>query len=387
MTSPAFITSPGLNKTPTSLETNTANPELQPYITNVLQKGNALLNAGTPAYTGQMTAGPSDLQTKAWQGLSNLTLPSTMTTAGKNLLDIQGKAQNMTFDPSKVSQYMNPFLQNALNPQLEEARRQSQITALGNQAKYAAQGAFGGGRSAIMEAEGQRNLERNLANITGTGYKAAYDDAMKAAQYNSDLGLRGLQQATSANQAAGNIGAQEAQYGLQNLQALGTAGGVQQGQNQAALNAQYNEYLRQLKYTPDMLKQQQALIQGMPGGAQRATYNAEQSDLQKIAGTAAGISGIKKTLNDMGITGDSVKNLLKSMGYTDAQIDESARTIGINQPAEGTDPVTPPANEVDINGDPITYTPPANEVDINGDPISYAMPIDLSDFGDYVEPG
>jgi len=381
MTSPAFISSPGLNKTPTSLETNTANPELQPYITNVLQKGNALLNAGTPAYTGQMTAGPSDLQTKSWQGLSNLTLPSTMTTAGKNLLDIQGKAQNMTFDPSKVSQYMNPYLQNALNPQLEEARRQSQITQLGNQAKYAAQGAFGGGRSAIMEAEGQRNLERNLANITGTGYKTAYDDAMKAAQYNSDLGLRGLQQATSANQAAGNIGAQEAQYGLQNLQALGTAGGVQQGQNQAALNAQYNEYLRQLKYTPDMLKQQQALIQGMPGGAQRATYSAEQSDLQKIAGTAAGIAGIKKSLGDMGITGDSLTNLLKSMGYTDAQINESARTIGIDQPAEGTDPVmTPPVTNpiYDIGM-------PPEEPDAPGE--YFTLPADLGDFGDVVEPG
>lgn len=315
-----LLDSPGLNKTPTSAEITSASPELQPYITNVLQKGNALLNAGTPAYTGQMTAGPSNLQNQAWQGLSNLTLPSTLTTAGQNLLDVQGKAQNMTFDPSQVSQYMNPYLQNSLNPQLEEARRQSQITQLGNQAKYAAQGAFGGGRSAIMEAEGQRNLERNLAGITGTGYKAAYDDAMKAAQYNSDLGLRGLQQATTANQAAGNIGAQEAQYGLQNLQAIGTAGGVQQGQNQAALNAQYNEFLRQLKYTPDMLKQQQALIQGMPGGAQRATYKAEESDLQKAAGAAAGISGIKKTLNDMGITGESVKNLLKSMGYTDNEI-------------------------------------------------------------------
>jgi hypothetical protein len=316
----SLLDSPGLNKTPTSLETNTPNPELQPYINNVLQKGNALLNAGTPAYTGQMTAGPSELQTQSWKGLSNLTLPSTLTQSGQNLLDIQGKAQNMKFDPSQVSQYMNPFLQNALNPQLEEARRQSQITQLGNQAKYAAQGAFGGGRSAIMEAEGQRNLERNLANITGTGYKSAYDDAMKAAQYNSDLGLRGLQQATTANQAAGNVGAQEASYGLQNLQALGTAGGVQQGQNQAALNAQYNEYLRQLKYTPDLLKQQQALIQGMPGGAQRATYNAEQSDLQKAAGVATSIASLTKSLNAAGITGDSVKSVLKSMGYTDDQI-------------------------------------------------------------------
>ena len=50
--------------------------------------------------------------------------------------------------------------------------------------------------------------------------QAAYDEAMKAAQYGTDVGLRGLTQATTANQAAGNIGAQEAQYGLQNLQAL-----------------------------------------------------------------------------------------------------------------------------------------------------------------------
>jgi len=316
----SFLDSPGLTSTPTTAVVNTPTPELQPYVQNVLQKGNALVNTPMPAYTGQLTAGPSSIQNQAWQGLSNLTLPSTLTQSGQNLQDIQQKAQNVSFDPSQIGQYMNPYLQQSLSPQLEEARRQSQITQLGNQAKATQAGAFGGGRSAIMEAETQRNLGTNLANITGQGYKTAYDEAMKAAQYGTDVGLRGLQQATTANQAAGNIGAQEAQYGLQNLQALGTAGNVQQGQNQAALNAQYNEYLRQLKYPQDILKFQQGLLQNMPGGSQQLTYGAQQSDLAKISSTAAGIATLQKNLKDAGLTSEAISNALKSMGYTPDQI-------------------------------------------------------------------
>ena len=316
----AFLDSPGLTSTPSSAVVNTPTPELQPYVANVLQKGNALVNTPMPAYTGQLTAGPSNLQTQAWKGLSNLTLPSTLTQSGQNLQDIQQKAQNVSFDPSKIGQYMNPYLQQALNPQLEEARRQSQISQLGNAAKLTQAGAYGGSRQAIMDSETQRNLGTNLANITGQGYKTAYDEATKAAQYGTDVGLRGLTQATTANQAAGNIGAQEAQYGLQNLQALGTSGNVQQGQNQAALNAQYNEYLRQLKYPQDILKFQQGIIQGMPGGSQQLNYGAQQSDLQKISSTAANIATLQKNLKEAGLTSDAISNALKSMGYTPDQI-------------------------------------------------------------------
>lgn len=339
----AFLDSPGLTSTPSTAVVTTPTPELQPYVANVLQKGNALVNTPMPTYTGQLTAGPSSYQNQAWQGLSNLTLPSTLTQSGQNLQDIQQKAQNVSFDPSKIGQYMNPYLQQSLNPQLEEARRQSQITQLANQAKATQAGAYGGGRSAIMEAETQRNLGTNLANITGQGYKTAYDEAMKAAQYGTDVGLRGLQQATTANQAAGNIGAQEAQYGLQNLQALGTAGNVQQGQNQAALNAQYNEYLRQLKYPQDILKFQQGIIQGMPGGSQQLTYGAQQSDLQKISSTAANIATLQKNLKDAGLTSDAIKNALTSMGYTPGQIDN---------PYANVDPYTPPPGYNDEPFDP-----------------------------------
>jgi hypothetical protein len=72
-----------------------------------------------------------------------------------------------TFDSGAAQQYMNPYLQQSLNPQLEEARRQSEITQQQNNAAMTKAGAFGGGRQAILTAENQRNLGTNLANITG----------------------------------------------------------------------------------------------------------------------------------------------------------------------------------------------------------------------------
>jgi hypothetical protein len=323
----ALFSSSGLASTPSSATITKPSADIQPYAKNVLDKGNALLNAPTPAYTGQMTAGPSALQTQAWDGLAGLTLPNTMTQAGQNLLDIQGKAQDMKFDPNTVSQYMNPYLMNALNPQLDEARRQSQISSQPAMAKLTQAGGYGGGRQAIMESENQRNLNTNLANITGQGYKAAYDDAMKSAQYSADFGLKSLQAGTTANQAAGNIGAQEAQYGLQNLQALSTAGGIQQGQNQAGLNSQYNEWLRQQNYLPTALKNQQELIRAMPGGTQTENYTAKPSGLQAAAGSVGLVSKTMEDMKKAGLTPDAITKAIKALGINPDTLQSETKAI------------------------------------------------------------
>lgn len=309
-----LLDSSGLSSTPTTSKTTSPSSDIQPYVKTVLDKGEALLNADIPAYKGQMTAGPSEYQTQAWQGLANLSLPSNLTTAGQDLGSISKKAMDYRFDPNSVNQYMNPYLQQALEPQLAEMRRQSQINLQPSLAKLTQAGGYGGGRQAIMESEAGRNLLDLQTKYTGQGYKDAYDTAMKAAQYASDLGLRGLQQATSASQAQGNVGAQEASYGLQNLQALSAAGRTQQEQNQAAFNAQYNEWLRQQKYLPDMLKLQQGLIQGMPGGTQENTYTAKPSALQSLVGGTTGVADIVKNMKAAGVNMDTIGKALKSIG-------------------------------------------------------------------------
>jgi len=327
----ALLSSSGLTDTPSSATVTGPSTFTQPYVQDVLGKGQALLNNPAPQYTGQLTAGTSDLQNKAWQGLSNLTLPSTMTTAGTNLLDLGNQAAGTSYNPvgsafdaNAAQQYMNPYLRASLDPQLEEARRQSQITQLGNAAKATQAGAYGGSRQALMDTETQRNLGTNLAAITGQGYNTAFDKAtaqfnadqarkIQEAQYGTDVGLKGLAQATTANQAAGNVGTNEAQYGLQNLTALGTAGNTQQGQNQAGLNALYNQYLEQRNYPGTLLANQANLIKGI-GGSTASTFNAKPSFLQSAVGTAASTAELIKNLKATGMTGDTITNVLKAAG-------------------------------------------------------------------------
>jgi hypothetical protein len=374
----SVFSSPGLNSTPTSSTVTRASDTVQPYVKNVLDKGNALLNAPAPTYTGQMTAGTSDLQKQAFDGLAGLTLPDTLTSAGQNLLDIQGKQQNLTFDPNSVSQYMNPYLQNALNPQLEEARRQAAISSQPAMAKLTQAGGFGGGRQAVLEGMNQRDLNTNLASITGKGYKDAYDEAMKAAQYSSDFGLKSLQAATATNQAAANTGAQEAQYGLSNLQAQATAGKTQYDQEQAGLNAQYNEFLRQQKYVPDQLKAQQELIRGMPGGTTTEVYGAKQSGLQRAVGATGGITNL-------------IKNM-KAANLTPAQITAAIKSMGINPDTLKTNTeITPESiNGLDLEGyqvDPNTGLLVKDgelyELDGNGVPVGVDYSGYGADYGQY----
>jgi len=327
----ALLSSSGLTDTPSSATVTGPSTFTQPYVQDVLGKGQALLNNPAPQYTGQLTAGTSDLQNQAWQGLSNLTLPSTMTTAGTNLLDLGNQAAGTSYNPvgsafdaNAAQQYMNPYLQASLNPQLEEARRQAQITQLANNAKATQAGAYGGSRQALMDTETQRNLGTNLAAITGQGYNTAYDKAtaqfnadqarkIQEAQYGTDVGLKGLSQATTANQAAGNVGTNEAQYGLQNLTALGTAGNTQQGQNQAGLNALYNQYLEQRNYPGTLLANQANLIKGI-GGSTASTFNAKPSFLQNALGTTAGTAQLIQNLKAAGKDVPAINNILKSIG-------------------------------------------------------------------------
>jgi hypothetical protein len=200
------------------------------YITDYLGKAKALADTPYQAYKGPLSAGPSDLQNQAFQGIGSLTVPGSIGQAATTAGDIAGQAQNMGYNPTQFTnqfqapaqyqntsftsgtfggdqaqQYMNPYLQASLNPQLAEARRQSDITAQQNNAAMTKAGAFGGGRQAILTSENQRNLGSNLANITGKGYETAYNNAMS--QFNQDQ-ARNLQ-AQQLSEQSKQFGAQQ----------------------------------------------------------------------------------------------------------------------------------------------------------------------------------
>jgi hypothetical protein len=196
---------------------------------------------------------------------------------------------------------MNPYLQASLNPQLDEARRQSEITNQQNNAAMTKAGAFGGGRQAIMTSENQRNLGTNLANITGQGYNTAYQNAMnqfntdqnrqmQENQFGANYGLQGLQAGISGLNTAN-------QMGINNLNTQASLGGVQRGiesEGIAADKAQFEE-ARKDPYTK--LQFQQSMLNGLPITA--TNYN--MSTPSAFTAGAQGATTLAQLLKNLGI--------------------------------------------------------------------------------------
>lgn len=243
-----------------------------PYVTEMLGRGQALASMPYQAYTGPLTAGPSQLQQQTWQGLANLALPTSEQTSFT--------PQSYT-DTGVASKYMNPYVQTALNPQIEEARRQSNIENLKNRAAATRAGAYGGSRGALMESENQRNLLQNLALITGKGYEAAYQKG--AEQFNTEQG----REQAAAKQAQ--------EYGLAGLAAQGGAGATQRDIEQQGTAADYAQFQEARDYPYKQVQYMQSLLQGLPVAAQSTTYN-QPSTLSQILGSSSGIMSLYNSL-------------------------------------------------------------------------------------------
>lgn len=297
------------------------------YVTNMLGKAQGIANAPYQAYGGPLTAGPSDLQQQAFAGASSLAgagyTPAKFTSTYKAPTELGGPATQFAtgkFGAQEAQEYMNPYLQQALDPQIAEARRQYGITKAGEAGKMTQAGAFGGSRQAILEAEGQRNLGTNLADITGKGYNTAYQQA--AAQFNADQ-LRQLQAQqnteqsrqfglgqllTSAQQGAqfGQSAAQDteasrkasAEFGLKSLGELERLGATQRGIAGEGIAADKAEFDAQRDYPAAMAKFQRDMLTGLPITTQQTTANTTQlQDYQnQLAGLASLYDQFKKLL-------------------------------------------------------------------------------------------
>jgi hypothetical protein len=168
---------------------------------------------------------------------------------------------------------------------MREAARQSSMLGQQNQAQAVQQGAFGGSRSAIVEAERQRNLGQQQADIYGTGMQNAFQAANQAQQFGATLGLQGYGQAGQMANTLGQLG--QTQFGQQQgaMQAQSMAGGQQQAQEQQKLTQQYQDFLTQRGYPQQQLSFMSDILRGIPLGQQTQTqYTAPPSMASQVAG-------------------------------------------------------------------------------------------------------
>ena len=265
----------------------------------------------------------------------------------------QDRFTRQATDPSSVQQYMSPYQQAVTENQLSAARRQADIsrTQRGTQAVRA--GTFGGSRQAIENAEAEKNLQSQLANIQASGDQTAYDRAIQAMQYGSNLNLQGLGGAQSGLGTAlqggqlGLSGIGQAMAGQQaGMQGVGQAGsmyglGMQGAQSGlAGLNAAnqfYGTGMQGAGMGLQGLQQQLAgTAQGMQGAqigmsavdrANAAAQLALSGADRQLAGTAQGMQGA-----GMGMQGVNTQLAGTAQGMQGAQ----AGLQGVNAQLAGT---------------------------------------------------
>lgn len=247
-----------------------------------------------------LVAGPSELQTSAFKGIGALTVPDSLKTAATQAQGIYSSAKDYMPTVGTVQSYMNPYLEAVLDPQKREATRQADIARTEMQSRLAKAGAYGGGRQAILEAEGQRNLQTLLGDITGKGYASAFDTAQKLRQADIDAGIRGLSAQTGATTALTDIGAKEGQFGLSALAEMAKMGQTQRDIDQAEKTAAYNQFIREQEDPLKRLEFQRSMLAGY--GLPIATasyYQPAPSAASSVAGGVLTSLELLKVLNQL----------------------------------------------------------------------------------------
>lgn len=264
-------------------------------------------------YDKNRIAGFQPLQQTAFTGAQNLA-PSGLSTqaggiAGLASLGALGTGYNPyqtgQFTGDVASQYMNPYLEQAMSPQIREATRQSEMMRNQQQAQAVQQGAFGGSRQAIVEAERQRNLGQQIGDIRGRGYASAFDQAQQqfgreqqlqeqSRQYGAGLGMQGLQTALQGAGMMGQLGGQQFSQAKDVIGLQSQMGAQQQALEQQKLSQDYQDFLAQKKFPYQQIEFMSNILRGTPMGTVQTQYAPGPTTAQTLGSLGMAAYGVGK---------------------------------------------------------------------------------------------
>ena len=168
--------------------------------------------AGSQGYTGA-NVGSQGYNAQNASAATGSYDPSKLVNYQMGAADRVG-SQNFT-TPGTAEAYMSPYMQNVVNTQQQSAQRASDIEASSRHAKQATQGAFGGSRGAMMDAEAARNLATQKDSIQAQGQQSAFQQSQ--GQFNADQSRN--MTAQQANQGANlSVGQQNLNANMQTQQ-------------------------------------------------------------------------------------------------------------------------------------------------------------------------
>lgn len=307
--------------------------EVKPFITDVLEKAKAQQEGREfELFEGPRIAPFTTEEETAFSGIEGLTQAGLssypdMASSAFYAQQAQDAAEQglRQMEAADVARLTNPFQQNVIDLEKEEAIRQFEGTTLPQiGAQAAGAGGFGGSRQAILEAEAQRNLQQQLGDIQSRGLRDAYD--LAARQFEAER----ARQAQGAGQFAGFAQTFPGQA-MRELGALQSVGEQKRAVDQRALDIALSDFLTEQEFPTRQLQEYQSLIRGFPINPNVFTQSVRSVPSvplsQQLLGLGAGLAG---AAGQMGLfdkkSGGQIKGGLSSLEKH--QDVKSARTLG-----------------------------------------------------------
>jgi hypothetical protein len=309
-------------------------PEVAPYARTLLGQAAALTDTEMNPYMqyqGERNAQFSPLQNQSYENMALMRSQPQLqdATALAGQAGLGALNTQYTFDPSNFNKafsaanikdaqgnvtgntMMNPYMDNVVARQQQDATRQAGIAGQAQQAQAARSGAFGGSGDYLMRGQAAGNLARQKGDIQAQGLNTAYNQAMQQyntqnqqnaqqQQYGAGLGLQGLQMANQSAQNLGTLGGLQYQQNMGINQMQNQYGLQQQAQVQQDLTNKYQDYLNSQNYPYKQLGFMSDMVRGLPLGSQSTQSMYPQapppSTMGQIAGLGMGAYGVSQLM-------------------------------------------------------------------------------------------
>ena len=295
--------------------TQTSLPDYyEPYATRLIQRAEAESKRDYTPYEGQRLAAENQ-DTQASRDLARQVAGSPIagfdtatagTTTAMNRA-LQGtQYQSQDFDTAQAQKYMSPYLQTVLDSQKNQAILDFQRQQAGRDTSAVDAGAFGGSRGAVQQGMANEALQRQLGDIQATGQQKAFEAAQR--QFGADrdsrmaaekLGLGAADALTQQGMQLAALGEKARAGDIESAQLLEKIAKDRQARDQAGLDLDYEDFVRQRDYPREQLQFYSSLLRGIPVQPSTETTKFQQyNPVKDLLGTGIAGLGLYK-----GITG------------------------------------------------------------------------------------
>lgn len=235
-----------------------------------------------PTYQGQLIAGFSPQQQQGQQ-MAGQAATAYQPDVGTGEAMTLGASNQ--WNPQTAAQYMSPYAQAALQPQIQAMQTQLGQQQLLSNANATQAGAFGDARNGVANALNNYYGDQSLAGIESTGMNTAYNTGQQAFQNDQSRLLQ-------AGAQMGNLGNEQQTLGEAGANALQTSGAQQQQLTQQQLTEAYNNFMNQTNWAQNQLGVRESALSNSPYTNTNYTTLAPSNATAQNVGAFSALSGL-----------------------------------------------------------------------------------------------